>query len=501
MPESKEAIVKNMLSDTAAAEGTGARDAKRSNRTARLWLWAMVAAGAALRLTALGYKSFWLDEIASVGIAQRAGSAFWYWIWHEEGNMAAYYVLLHEWLHFGAAETTVRLLSVIPGVAAVPVIYLLGTRLFGRKAGLSAAGFLALNACSVVVSQEARAYSFLVLGVLASTYFFVRLIEQPTYSKAWMYGLVAGLGCYFHYFGILVPIAHGLSLVALPKNRRPWKELAGAAVIVAGVGAPVLWMIHAQSIQHIAWVQPASWLELYHLGGFLAAGSGKAIGAVLLAVDLALIFLFLRKLKSLWHERECGLDAWRYGLIASGLIAPVVITLLASIARPVFYHRFLIICLPAGILMTAAGAQEISSRRWRTAAMAAVCGLSVASAVVSYTQVREDWRGVTRYLMARARPEDIVFYHEWLGYMATENYRTWLAGEGAPRPRGVRIFDPAGNWETQIGGASRVWLVLYRTKLEDQAGRAIDAKLASQFTAEAPVKFRGVTVVEYRAKP
>jgi hypothetical protein len=43
--------------------------------------------------------------------------------------------------------------------------------------------------------------------------------------------------------------------------------------------------------------------------------------------------------------------------------------------------------------------------------------------------------------------------------------------------------------------------VLYRTKVEDQAGRAIDAKLATQFTAEAPVKFRGVTVVEYRAKP
>src|SRR5260370_14259675 len=103
--------------------------------------------------------------------------------------------------------------------------------------------------------------------------------------------------------------------------------------------------------------------------------------------------------------------------------------------------------------------------------------------------------------MARAGAEDIVFYHEWLGYMATENYGTWLAGEGAPRPRGVRIFDPAGNWETQIGGASRVWLVLYRTKVDDQAGRAIDAKLASQVTAEGPVKFRGVAVVEDRAKP
>jgi hypothetical protein len=299
----------------------------------------------------------------------------------------------------------------------------------------------------------------------------------------------------FHYFGILVPIAHGLSLVGLPANRRPWKELSAAGAIIAIAGAPVLWMVHAQNVQHIAWVQPASWLELYHLGGFLAAGSGKAVGAVLLAVDLALIFLFLRKLRSLWGDRESKLDCWRYGLMASGLIAPVVMTLLASIARPVFYHRFLIICLPAWILMMTAGVQEITSRRWRTAGIAGVCALSVASAVVSYTQVREDWRGVTHYLMAQARPEDVVFYYEPLGYMATEHYRTWLAGESAPRPRGIKIFDPGDNWETQIGGASPVWLVLYRTKLEDSAGRTIDARLAGHFTAEAPVKFKGVTVV------
>jgi mannosyltransferase len=490
-----------MLSDTAATEERGTSDAKGSNRTARLWLWAILVAGVVLRLAALGHKSFWVDEIASVVIAQRTGSTFWYWVWHEEGNMAAYYVMLHEWLHFGVGEGAVRLLSLIPGVGAVPVMYGLGARLFGRKAGLLAAGFLALNACSVVVSQEARAYSFLVLGVLASTYFFVQLIERPTYSRAWIYGLVAGLTFYFQYFGILVPIAHGLSLVALPANRRPWNELSAASAIMAIAGAPVLWMVHAQNIQHIAWVQPASWLELYHLGGFLAAGSGKAIGAVLLAVDLALIFLCLRKLRSLWGDRESKLDCWRYGLMASGLIAPGVMTLLASIAWPVFYHRFLIICLPAWILMMAAGVQEITSRRWRTAGIAAVCALSVVSTVVSYTQVREDWRGVARYLMAQAGPEDVVFYHEPLGYMATEHYRTWLAGEGAPRPRGIKIFDPGEHWETPMGGASRVWLVLYRTKLDDQVGRAIDAKLASQFSAEAPVKFRGVTVVEYRAKP
>jgi hypothetical protein len=59
-----------------------------------LRLWSVVALGAVLRLVALGHKSFWLDEIASIAIVQRPSAAFWHFLWHEEGNMAMYYLLL-----------------------------------------------------------------------------------------------------------------------------------------------------------------------------------------------------------------------------------------------------------------------------------------------------------------------------------------------------------------------------------------------------------------------
>jgi len=88
-------------------------------------LWEIVAAGAVLRLIALGHKSFWLDEIASVVVARTPSNWFWRWLWHEEGNMTLYYVLLRPWLHLGLSETTVRLLSVIPGVASIALIYVL----------------------------------------------------------------------------------------------------------------------------------------------------------------------------------------------------------------------------------------------------------------------------------------------------------------------------------------------------------------------------------------
>src|SRR5208283_4019372 len=118
---------------------TNVMEDNSSGRNSSLVIWALVAVGAILRLVALGRKSFWLDEIASVAISRRPQEFFWHFLWHDEGNMAAYYVLLKPWLHLGYGEATVRLLCIIPGVLSIPLIYLLGARLFGRRVGMLSA--------------------------------------------------------------------------------------------------------------------------------------------------------------------------------------------------------------------------------------------------------------------------------------------------------------------------------------------------------------------------
>jgi len=126
-----------MAANTHAAPASlseGELRALARRRDTRIMVWLMVAAGAALRLWALNGKSFWLDEIASVVIARMPGNSFWHWLWTEEGNMTLYYVMLRPWLEIHLGEGTIRLLSVIPGIAAIPVMYLLARRLFGRAA-------------------------------------------------------------------------------------------------------------------------------------------------------------------------------------------------------------------------------------------------------------------------------------------------------------------------------------------------------------------------------
>jgi mannosyltransferase len=476
--------------------GSGPVGALQASR----WLWAIVAVGAVLRLIALGHKSLWLDEIASVVITRLPSQAFWSMLWHAEGNMALYYVLLRPWLFFGVGEASVRVLSAVIGIASIPLMYVLGKRLFGEATARVATVFFALNACAIWVSQEARGYSLLVLAVVASTYLFVRLVERPTLALACAYGVVTGLTLYCHYFGMFVPAAHLISLVALPEGRRPWKQLAVAGSFIALAGAPVLWMIHIQDVGHITWVERPSWLELYRLGVYLAAGSGKVLGALLLLLDLVLVAMFLRAWSILWRDRAQDLRCWRYALVASCLLTPVVLTLVVSVVRPIFYHRFLVIGLPAWVFITAAGAETIRSRTWRVAAVVGVCALSLASAITSYSRVQEDWRGVTRYLIAKARPEDRVLYYHGEGSFAVENYRNWLPGGSAPPPQGIAVGASNDDWTNQIDGAGRVWLVLYRAKPDDSLARAIDATLRKRYTVEQEVPFRAVTILEYRRR-
>src|ERR1700743_2578307 len=129
-----------MLSSSAAtglpqAQQEGDPAGQRFDSTA---VWLILVAGTVLRLIGLGYKSYWIDEIASVAIAQRPSAAFWRFLWHDEGNMALYYIALRPWLRLGGHEGTVRLLSVLPGVVSIPVMYLLARRLFGRNVALVA---------------------------------------------------------------------------------------------------------------------------------------------------------------------------------------------------------------------------------------------------------------------------------------------------------------------------------------------------------------------------
>jgi uncharacterized membrane protein len=67
-----------------------------------------------------------------------------------------------------------RSLSALFGTATVPVAYLVGRELIGRRAGLGLAAIVAVEPMLVWYSQDARAYALLVLLSSAALLFLLR---------------------------------------------------------------------------------------------------------------------------------------------------------------------------------------------------------------------------------------------------------------------------------------------------------------------------------------
>ena len=141
-------------------------------------LFIIAAVAAALRFHLLAAKSFWFDEGVSVAIARLDWYNFARILWRREANMSLYYLFLRGWLHFGGSEFFVRSLSVVFAVASIPVIYMLGRRLFDSRVGLFAAALLAANAYFVQYSQDARSYSLMVLLCSLSSFYFLKCLER-----------------------------------------------------------------------------------------------------------------------------------------------------------------------------------------------------------------------------------------------------------------------------------------------------------------------------------
>jgi len=180
----------------------------------------ILVVGLVLRLIQIGSDGLWLDEAYSVALANmsiidmvRATAG--------DVHPPLYYFLLHYWvMAFGDSEIAVRLLSVVFGIAAIPVIYELGRLLFNREAGLVGALVLALSVFQIFYSQDARMYSLLVLLSLLSLYFFVLYLQRPCRLILVAYVLVTVLLLYTDVYGLFVVIVEPLKRSRSWANRR-----------------------------------------------------------------------------------------------------------------------------------------------------------------------------------------------------------------------------------------------------------------------------------------
>jgi len=369
-----------------------------------LWILLLTLGAASLRLYHLGLKSFWVDEAFSIALAQFRWADFRHALTNSEANMALYYVLLRIWSQMSDTPWFVRLLSVLAGVATVPAIYFAGKTLFSRRAGIIAALLLALNGFHIRYSQEARSYSLVVLLVTCSSLFFARNIKSQGREGGVLYVLSSAAALYAHFLAALVLLAQLVSWMLLPRRLRTW-NYARNLIAIAGMAFPLLLFIAFRGGSQLDWVSHPTPKDVYHLFTYFSGGGVRFVLFVLAAA------LASREWWLQWKRHDGYSEKWPFVLVALWLLLPVFVTVLVSHWKPVFFARFLLVCLPASLLLFGQGLALIRSNWLRFAALLTVVCASLVALRSFYRQPGEgDWKGAISYLAQNARSGDVLIF-------------------------------------------------------------------------------------------
>ncbi|HEY1356733.1 MAG TPA: glycosyltransferase family 39 protein [Thermoleophilaceae bacterium] len=355
-----------------------------------------------LGLIQLGERSLANDEGVSAEIGHRHMSSLLYYVHYVEPNNILYFGFLHFWEKLGSSDAFLRVPSLTAFPVAVAFTAAIAWRSFGRAAGVVAGLLLALNALALHHAQNARAYSWLMALVAASTLCFILAVERPTARRWAIWVAVSALAAYAHPFALFVVAAQAISLAWLPSSRIPWRKAAVAAAPLTVVVAPLIVLLATGNTSRIDWVQP---LEAGRVWNVLEEVAGAENHPLLLELYLCLGLVLL--VGALMMRPRRGEAAWRTLLAVLCFAVPVVLVGLFSVVQPAFLAYYLIVAVP-GLAVMAAGALARIPLPLAVAALVALCLVHTRGLSDWYRGQGPDFRGAAAVLRAHARWEDAI---------------------------------------------------------------------------------------------
>ena len=308
-----------------------------------------------INLIGIDLLSLTSDECFSIYHAQMSPRLIYHHL-STGNNPPLHEWILHYWMGwFGDSAFSVRLPSAIFSSLTTALIFILGTQISAgnekpEKAagntsigGIAALLFLASN-YTTFLAHEARTYNLtLFLGVL-STICFVTAIRSGKTKHFLVYGLIGGLLCLSHFFGIWILLAQGsFWLKTNWRNPNALKKM-GLAVLGFGIAfgwyVPNLWYRFVDSASQGTWVNPAPWDAPYFtLWKYL----NTPIATIIAALLLLYLTINLAAKKSIAQKQNAQLILWLFVLPFFG---QWLLSLDHPFSIPMFTERYASITLP-----------------------------------------------------------------------------------------------------------------------------------------------------------
>ena len=509
------------LSTTRSIEPARAVGADVGARTLRVVLPLLVLLGALLRFYRLGGQSLWVDEILTLKAANIGGSLGLHDVLSNiQGPLHA--VLIHFIARLSTSEAALRCFSAVAGVATIPVVYLLGRDIAGRRVGLVAATLFTVSPFAVWYSQEVRNYSLLLFLSAVSTLAAWRIIV--TGGRAWcLYVASVTLALYSNLSAAFLWLAHTLfGLGRLARARRLIKWAVACLTIsvlflpllfgvmnwvkVDDVGERVVVAPLAESGALIRGATTFSPLAIpytvfsmvygYSLGpNAVELHTGPPLGAfapylrLVVPAGLLAALAFVLGFWRLWKEGSAG------RLVGAVVVVPLLAAAgLALLNIKPFNVRYVAVMLPALVVTMSAGVAVLPVRRgaWIWGGVVLFSLLSLGNYYFVPEYWREDVRGAASYVTAHESPGDIVlvpvvrdvFVHYFEG---SAEYFVVYKGQTRSPDRLRSVI------EERVGDHKRLWFVNSRLWRMDE-GMRTPAVLDGLYTELDRVELAGVTV-------
>jgi len=372
---------------------------------------------AALVLRFWTRSDLWLDEALTVNIARLPVHEIPSFL-RRDGAPPLFYVLLHYWIGwFGTSDVAVRSLSGVIGVATVPLAWLAGNRLGGRKVGWAAMLLVATSPFATRYDTETRMYSLVVLLTVLGFLALDRALVRPRPGNLVGVGAVAGLLLYTHYWSLYLIGTTMLWLAWEAWRGRPeWRKGARAALVAGVVGCltflPWLPTFLFQS-KHTGtpWATPANFAAMVNAVSSFAGGSTSQ-GRALALIFFALAGLGLFGVAA--NRRHIDIDI-RTRPLGRPLALVVLGTLAAAITggfltNSAFDSRYASVVFIPLILMVSIGLITFQDRRIRSIILTLAVVAGLAGSVTNITTNRTQAGQVAAAIAHYGRPGDIVAY-------------------------------------------------------------------------------------------
>lgn len=373
---------------------------------------AVVVAGVVLRFVSRG--PLWLDEAQSVAIAKHSLAELPAALKHD-GAPPLYYALLHVWMNvFGDSTFSVRALSGIPAVLALPVIVRLGRRIGGDAVGIASVVLLAISPFAVRYAVETRMYSLLLLLSLAGAHAVLSVHRHRT--KAAMAGLavVTAASLYTHYYAVFAVAVLGAGELWLAWRRRDAAARQALLALAVGCVSFVPWVpVLLYQTRHTGapWQAPPDGSAVLDtidswMGGQATAAQFAAL------VALAAVVLALIGRRGGARQVVLGTTFARLPsrLLAAALGSLVLAVVVGAIDQQAYAPRYLAMGVGLFLVVVGCGIAVLPSRNARRTMLAVLVVAELGVCIQNAWQPRSQAGLVAAVLDRQARPGDVVVY-------------------------------------------------------------------------------------------